>query len=126
MYNRASQVDADRLVEALRTGDWYVAAAVAIGAVVFLWQRLAPSLWKRIPERWRWAVPVALGAMYGFLRAFDEDDPPAVALVRAAVAAVTAGLAAAGGHHALSDMPIRYGEKKKALPITRENGTFPP
>lgn len=113
-------MDAEALAAAIEAQNWYAVAAIVIGGLIFAWKRFAPVLWEKIPGHWRFLVPLAMAAATGFVAAFYEGKELPVALLKSVVAAFYAGLPAAGGHHALKDMPIPYGKGRHPKPADRD------
>jgi len=94
----------DQLHEAVRFHDWYAAAAILLGGVVFLLRKASPSLWQRLPNGWRWLPPVAGAAAAGFIGAHAAGKPMTAALLDAANAVFFVGLPAAGGHGVFKEL----------------------
>lgn len=90
---------------ALDTTSTYALIATLVGFVIWLARKASPATWAKIPTRWRWVVPITLAGLAAFAEAYQFGRPWQHALLLG----IGAGLAAAGGHHALLDSPLPYG-----------------
>lgn len=99
------------IVEALRLQDYYAAAALIMTMVIQV-LRKAPGLkelfWERIPDGARWLVPLAGGAVTGFVGAFADGLAWPAALLAAVGGALAIGLSSMGLATALRESPIPW------------------
>lgn len=89
----------------LDTTSTYALIATLVGFVIWIARKASPATWAKIPTRWRWIVPITLAGLAAFAEAYQFGRPWHHALLLG----LGAGLAAAGGHHALLDSPLPYG-----------------
>ena len=97
----------------LDTTSTYALIATLVGFTIYLARKASPAAWAKILTRWRWVVPITLAALASFAEAYQSGRPWQYALL----GAIGAGLAAAGGHHALLDSPLPYGNTALLLVI---------
>lgn len=98
------------ILEALRLHDWYAVAALALTLITQL-IRKSPYLqkaWAKIPDGYRWMIPIVSGAVTGFTAAFHEGLPAADAILGAVGGALGLGLPAMGLAAALKESPLPW------------------
>ena len=101
-------------VDAIDPQLWFAAVAVAVGTLVFVWRKLAPSTWDKLPSRFK----VLPAAIVGSLLTAGAGANARHIIINLVIGAF-AGLAAAGGH----EMGVRLlsgagNDRKKAIPKT--------
>jgi len=106
----------EQFLAALQGRNWYAAAAIGLGALIWAWRRWGSALWEKIPDGWRWVPPMLIAGAGGFVAAQQSGaDWKAAAL--ASVGAVWGiALPAMGGHGFLKELaqrPAAPEEKKK-------------
>lgn len=89
---------------------FYAVLMVVVFLVVYGWRKLWPETFERIPAKWQSMPAVLLGAI---LSAASDSESVKQALIAALLGAVSSGLAAIGGHHALKAAPGPYGQKDR-------------
>ena len=89
---------------------FYVFMAGVVFVVIYLWRQLLPATFDNVPKRFQFVPALMLGAV---LSASADSESVKTAVVSALVGALSSGLAAVGGHHALKQAPGPYGAKKK-------------
>jgi hypothetical protein len=98
------------IISAVQARAWYPAAAlILLFATQFL--RKSPwtaHIWKKIPEGARWLVPVAGGAVTGFVAAYQAGESLQDALLAALGGILTVSFPAMGANAALTDSPIPW------------------
>jgi hypothetical protein len=62
------------------------------------------SVWKRIPDGWRWLVPIVMGDAIGFVEAYRQGHDVHTALL----AMMSIGLGAVGLNGVLTDSSIPW------------------
>jgi hypothetical protein len=100
----------DQLIQALHLHNWYAFAAIALTLLVQL-IRTTPKLqdlWRKIPDGWRWLVPVVSGAATGFTQAYAANLPLVAALLGAIGGAVGISIPAMGINAFLTESPVRW------------------
>lgn len=103
-----------QFIEALYARDWYVVVALTLYAIIFVGKKntyLREQVWHRIPEAWRWVVPVLVGAATGFVDAFQLSLPWEQALIRALAGAFFIGASAMGLQSAIKESTQKPKEK---------------
>jgi len=101
--------------------DWVfsIAALAAIwagGITRFLSknERARNAIWCRVPEEYRFIVPFANAMLVGLGVSLAKGGGWKVALLETLSTTVAGGLGAIGGHAALKDSPLPYGNKDVA------------
>lgn len=103
----------NQLLDAFRLHNWY--ALVAIGLTFLLQAVRANSvplltsalnkLWFKVPDGWRWLVPVLTGAATAFTAAFAQGVSFQMALVAIVGGVLGIGTPSMGLHAALKESP---------------------
>lgn len=97
---------------AIENRNWYALVALAIWGLIFAWKKLAPDLYYKIPEGWRWLPPIVLAGLTGFIDGYTSGLPWQQSSLRAVWALLTMGIGAMGVHGALAEAPGPYGGGK--------------
>lgn len=97
---------------ALDSRNWYALASFTIWCAIVLWKKLSPDLYYKIPDGWRWAPPLVIAALTGFIDGYTSGLPWQQSALRAGWALLTMGLGAMGVHGALVEAPGPYGQMK--------------
>lgn len=98
---------------AVMTEERMATVAAVVLAVVWVLRRVGPGVWARVPERWRWVVPLLIGTAAAVTDSAARGASSRE-LLAAAVAGVLGGLGASGAHEALKASPLPYARKPDA------------
>lgn len=100
----------DKIVEALHLHNWYALAALLLTLAVQLFRKAPKSseLWAKIPDGWRWLLPVVSGAVTGFTQAFAAGLPFPSAALAAFGGAIGISIPAMGINSLLTEAPLRW------------------
>ena len=112
----------DDVIRAVEGRNWYSLATFAVLALIIGWKKLAPSLYYKIPDGYRWIPPLALAALMGFVDGYYAQLPWKQSLIRAGYAILAAGFGAAGAHGILKESPLPYGGGPGGKPVAKEGG----
>lgn len=99
------------IVDAAQLHNWYAVAALCITVSTQLMRKLpwlSENIWERIPDGYRWVVPVVKGALVGFVAAYAEGKPLTAALFAAVGGAVGLGAPSMGLAAWLKESPIQW------------------
>lgn len=113
------------VVEAAQLHDWYAVAALCITISTQLLRKvpwLYDKVWSKIPDGWRWLVPVVKAALVAFVGAFVEGLPLTQALYAAVGGAVGIGAPSMGLAAWLRESPIRWDGGKGGKPPVETTG----
>lgn len=94
--------ETETLIALIESHAWYPLAAALITLTLRLWTHLPASIVERLPvlpREWQWVPPVVIALAGGFTEAAATGVPLWQALVLAAYAGVSGGMAAIGIHH---------------------------
>ncbi len=113
------------LLSALQLRDWYALAALLITIIIQAlrkWPALRDRIWARIPDGWRFAVPMLSGAAVAFVAAYSDGQPLSAALAAAVGGALTIGLGSMGAAAALKESPVPWdGRAGGRRPVTADD-----
>lgn len=100
----------DQIVNALHLHNWYALAALLLTLAVQLFRKAPKSseLWAKIPDGWRWLLPVASGAVTGFTQAFAAGLAFPSAALAAFGGAIGISIPAMGINSLLTEAPLRW------------------
>jgi hypothetical protein len=98
------------LIDALHLHNWYALAALILTIAVQAFRKAPGSskLWAKIPDGYRWALPVVSGAVTGFTQAYAAGLNLGSALLAAAGGAVGISIPAMGLNSLLTEAPVRW------------------
>lgn len=97
----------EQLLQAIQARQWYPVAAIVLWYAIALWKKHGQSrLGPKIPEGWKWIVPVLLAAAIGFTDGFFAGLQWQAAAWRAGYAILALALPAMGWQGALKESPI--------------------
>jgi hypothetical protein len=97
----------EQLVKAIQDRQWYPVAAIALWYGIALWKKHgAARIGPKIPEGWKWLVPVLTAAAIGFTDGFFSRLDAEGAAWRAAYAVIGLALPAMGWQGALKESPL--------------------
>lgn len=108
----------DQLVQALHLRNWYALAAIILTLAVQIFRKAPKSSewWAKIPDGWRWAIPVLSGAVTGFTQAYAADLSLGAALLAAGGGAIGISIPAMGLNAALTELPVKWNGGAGGLP----------
>lgn len=112
----------DHLIQALHLRNWYAFAALALTLIVQLIKtapRLQP-LWLKIPDGYRWLLPIASGAVTGFTQAFASGWSLAAALLAAIGGALGISIPAMGLNAFLTESPMKWNGGPGGEPLPKK------
>lgn len=98
------------VIEAARLHNWYAFAALLLTLVIQI-VRKAPALrnaWNKIPEGYRFLVPLLSGAAIGFTQSFAAGEGLADAMFASVGGALGIGLTSMGAAAALKESPLPW------------------
>lgn len=97
----------EQLLKAIQNRQWYPVAAIGLFYAIALWKKHGQSrLGPKVPEGWKWVVPVLLAAAIGFTDGFFAGLDWQSAAWRAGYAVLALALPAMGWQGALKESPI--------------------
>src|SRR5688500_908735 len=94
--------------------DWYLLAGACLtlaGQVLRKNETLRKKIWTKVPDGWRWAIPVLSGAAIAFSGAWLTGVPLMTALVHAVGGALAIGGGSMGLASALKESPVPWDGK---------------
>jgi hypothetical protein len=107
----------DQYMDLLLKGEFPGVVAVAIFLLLMLWKKAKPDLWKKIPKRWQWVIPVLVGFLSCFAASLAAGNAWADSALRGFLGTLE-GFFAMGIHHGLKTSALPYGVKSKKPNIT--------
>jgi hypothetical protein len=116
------------IINALHLHNWYALAALVLTLGVQLFRKSPKSseLWQKIPDGYRWAIPMLSGAVTGFTQAFAAGLSFGAALLSAVGGAVGISIPAMGLNSLLTEAPVRWnGGAGGAQPEQKTERMFP-
>ncbi|HWA29089.1 MAG TPA: hypothetical protein VG734_25795 [Lacunisphaera sp.] len=117
------------LTQAIQLRNWYAVAALVLTLLIQV-VRKAPILrdaWAKIPNGWRWLVPILSGGVTGFVDAYNSGLPLGAAAVATLGGALGIGLGAMGLNAALTESHLPWNGGAGGIPKdTRYTDTLPP
>lgn len=119
----------DEIINALHLRNWYALAALILTLAVQLFRKAPGSSewWAKIPDGWRWALPVLSGAVAGFTQAFAAGLNVWSALLGAVGGAVGISLPSMGLNAALTDSKLPWNGGAGGAPAAKpEDPKLPP
>lgn len=89
---------------------WYALAALILTTVVQIVRKspVLRDLWRRIPDGWRWVIPVLGGSVTGLVHGLHVGAPLAHLALYAGAGALGISLPAMGLHALLKESPIPF------------------
>lgn len=97
----------EQLIQAIKDRQWYPVAGIALFYAIAVWKKHGQKyLGPKIPEGWKWIVPVLLAAAIGFSDGFFAGLDWQGAAWRAGYAVLAIGFSAMGWQGALKESPI--------------------
>lgn len=86
--------------------DLYAASAALLTLLIQVCRNVAwtAKLWKRIPDGWRWTVPILAGAATGYVEAWRQGHD----FHTAVIAMMSVGLGAVGLNGVLTDSAVPW------------------
>lgn len=116
------------ILNAFQFRNWYALVALLL---TFLLQAVRANslppltnalnkLWFKIPDGWRWVVPVGSGAVTAFTTAFAQGATFPMALAAIVGGILGIGTPAMGAHAALKESPVRIDGGAGGKPINPE------
>jgi len=108
----------DQLLNALHLHNWYALAALllTLGVQVFRKAPWSSDLWQKIPNGWRWLLPVLSGAITGFTQAFAAGLDLPAAVLAAIGGAIGISIPAMGINSLLTESPVKWNGGAGGLP----------
>lgn len=113
----------DALLTALQLHQWYALAALILTGTLQVFRKvpLTSGVWKKIPDGYRFLVPLFLGFATAFVGAWQEGQVWQSALLSALGGAIAIGFPSMGVAAALAESPIPWdggaGGKPKSIPV---------
>lgn len=100
----------DQIINALHLHNWYAFAALLLTLLVQLFRKAPGSkkLWDKIPDGYRWAIPMISGAVTGFTQAFAAGLDFPTASLAAVGGAIGISIPAMGINSLLTEAPMRW------------------
>lgn len=118
----------DEIINALHLRNWYALAALTLTLAVQLFRKAPGSskLWDKIPDGYRWALPMLSGAVTGFTQAFAAGLSLGAAILSAIGGAIGISIPAMGLNSLLTEAPVRWnGGAGGSPPPTKPTRMFP-
>jgi hypothetical protein len=118
----------DEIINALHLRNWYALAALTLTLAVQLFRKHPKSkeLWDKIPDGYRWALPMLSGAVTGFTQAFAAGLGVGAAVLSAIGGAIGISIPAMGLNSLLTEAPVRWnGGAGGSAPPTKPTRMFP-
>jgi hypothetical protein len=111
----------DQIINALHLHNWYAFAALALTLAVQLFRKAPKSseLWAKIPDGWRWLIPVVSGAVTGFTQAYAAGLSFGTAALAAFGGAIGISIPAMGLNSLLTEAPVRWNGGAGGAPIEK-------